>query len=180
MKRKAPKERETDRDFLQAVQMIQNPRVKGGMAKTSIWLPSEMLNWLKEEAAKRDTGMADEIRRRLLISFSAEQEPRDPYTELLLKLIERAARILAADEPWHATRMARETLQAAINNLLWEISRFSGRDVNVSKLQDRYGADAKPETIGPIVAHAVFVDGAKEIFRELAENRKLAESQKQG
>jgi hypothetical protein len=180
MKRKAPKERETDRDFLQAVQMIQNPRVKGGMAKTSIWLPSEMLNWLKEEAAKRDTGMADEIRRRLLLSFSAEQEPRDEYTELLLDLIRRAAKILAADEPWHDTLMANKTFLAAITKLLWQVSDLIRGDAKVSKLQERYGADAKPETIGPIIAHAVFVDGAKEIFRQLAENRNLAESQKQG
>ena len=169
MKRKTQKDMKKTRSLLQAPQTSQNPRAKASMAKTSIWLPGEMLDWVKVEAAKGGLGMADEIRRRLLLSFSADREPRDEYTALLLNLIGHAAKILAADEPWHATRNARETFQAAINNLILEISKFIGCDANQSKLQDKYGAGATPETIGAVIAHAVLVDRATEALRKLGE-----------
>ena len=87
----------------------------------------------------------------------------------VLDLVGHAAKILAADEPWHATRMARETFQAAINNLLLEISKFSGGDAHQSKLRDKYGAGATPETIGAVIAHAVLVDRAREALATLGE-----------
>jgi hypothetical protein len=179
MKRKTPKDPDKTRNILQALQTSQNPRAKGGMVKTSIWLPSEMLDWLKEEASKRAIGMADEIRRRLLLSFSAEQEPRDERTELLLSLISQAAKILAADEPWYVTPFASETFQAAISNLISETAKPLAGDYEKrqTKLQDRYGADAKPETIGPVIAHAVSVDRATKILTEVAER---AESYRKG
>ena len=137
------------------------------MIQTALWLPRDMHERLKELGGER--GLGDEVRRRLQASFRAGHEGDDGYTVLLLDLIGHAAKILGADEQWHVTRPARRLSEAAISNLLVEISKFSGGDVNQSKLQDKYGANAKPDTIGQVIAHAVLVDRATEALRELGE-----------
>lgn len=132
------------------------------MIQTALWLPRDMHEQLKSAGGER--GLGDEIRRRLLVSFAAEQKPREAYTDLLLGLIEWISQNLASDEPWYATEFARDTFQEAIKSVVLELYSHAGGE-GESKLQARYGRDAKPQTIGPVIGHAAFVANAEEELR---------------
>src|SRR6185437_12295097 len=99
--------------------------------------------------------------------FGDQEKPGDAFTGLLVDLIERVAQNLARDEPWYVTEFARATFGAAIIDLIAELSQFGGTVASSpqSNLQSRYGQDAKPQTIGPIIAHAVFVEHAQDVLR---------------
>jgi hypothetical protein len=130
---------------------------------------------LKNAGGER--GLGDEIRRRIALSFAVEQKPRDEDTDLLLRLIERVAQNLAADEPWHATEFARDTFQEALKSVVVELYSHVGGEHGPrgeSKLQARYGRDVKPQTIGPVIGHAAFVANAQEALRlEFSQKKKV-------
>jgi hypothetical protein len=134
------------------------------MTQTALWLPRDMHERLKK--AGGDRGMGDEIRRRLQASFGVEERPRDPITDMLLKLINQIALNLGVDEPWWDNRYAGEVFKSAINELVSElISRGEPRPEAMAKLQTRYGPDEKAETIGRIIARAVLVEHTFELLR---------------
>jgi len=137
------------------------------MIQTALWLPRSMHQELKEAGGER--GLGDEIRRRLVASFGVEKRPRDPFTDHLLDLVERLAVNLSLDEEWWASRFAFDVFKAAINELLWQLASTLGVEEpqrgTTSKLQTRYGPDEKPETIGRILARAVFVENGQEQLR---------------
>ena len=68
------------------------------MIQTALWLPRDMHEKLKQAGGER--GLGDEIRRRLQVTFGAEQRPRDKLTDLLLDLIKQIALNLSLDEAW--------------------------------------------------------------------------------
>lgn len=137
------------------------------MIQTALWLPRAMHQELKEAGGER--GLGEEIRRRLLASFAVEKRPRDADTELLLNLIKRVAVNLSRDEEWWASHFACDVFKAAINEFIRELVSAQGlgepRPGTITKLQTRYGPDEKPETIGRILARAVFVENAEEQLR---------------
>jgi hypothetical protein len=137
------------------------------MIQTALWLPRDMHEQLTKDAGER--GLGDEIRRRLQVSFGVEQRPRDPVTDLLLDLINRIALTLSLDEEWWANRFAFEVFKTAINELLSELISKIGlsepQPGATTKLQTRYGPDAKSETIGRILARAAFAENAQEQLR---------------
>lgn len=136
------------------------------MIQTALWLPREMHDQLKKAGGER--GFGEEIRRRLLASFSVEQSHGDQRTDLLLGLIKRVALNLSLDEEWWANRFAFNVFRAAINELLSDLTTADPPRETIAKLQTRYGADEKPETIGRILARAVLVENAKEGLRRFA------------
>jgi hypothetical protein len=101
---------------------------------------------------------------------------------LLLDLIGRIALILEPDGPWSVDRYALEVFKAATNCLMSEVfQHVSGtgepQPGAASKLQQRYGSDQKPEIIAQILARAVFVEHANEVFaREFGDKKKTAAS----
>jgi hypothetical protein len=138
------------------------------MIQTALWLPRDMHQRLKEAGGER--GLGEEIRRRLVASFGIEKRPRDSDTDLLLDLIKHVAVNLSLDEEWWASHFACDVFKAAINELVRELVSFQGlaepQPGTTTKLQTRYGPDEKPETIGRILARAVFVEHAHEQLRQ--------------
>jgi hypothetical protein len=137
------------------------------MIQTALWLPRDMHEQLKKDGGER--GLGDEIRRRLQVSFGVDPSPGDPATNVLLDQIKRIALNLSHDEEWWSDRFAFDVFKTAINELLSEIASTVGTNQSQpgteTKLQTRYGPDAKPETIGRILAHAAFVENAQEVLR---------------
>jgi hypothetical protein len=139
------------------------------MIQTALWLPRDVHEKLKKEGGER--GLGEEIRRRLEISFGAEQETRDELTDLLLDLIKKIAlKISHHGEQWWCNHLAFDVLKAAINSLLSDlISALHPREEalpeTMARLQSEYGPDAKPESIGPKLAHAVLVENATKALR---------------
>jgi hypothetical protein len=134
------------------------------MIQTALWLPRDMHDQLKQAGAER--GLGDEIRRRLQLTFTAEQRPADEITNVLLKLIERSARNLSSDEEWWANRFTSDALRVAINTLLNLVPPAHPKNeppsATKAKFQTRYGPNATTEIIGQDVARAVLVESATE------------------
>ncbi len=133
------------------------------MIQTALWLPRGMHEQLKNDGGER--GLGDEIRRRLQNSFDAEQLPRDPITDELLYAIKQTVGNL--DEPWHANRFAYDVFKAAINELLLDYQQsIEAQPGTDAKFQSKYGPDAKPDTIGRILAHIALKELAKHADEE--------------
>jgi hypothetical protein len=137
------------------------------MTQTALWLPRETHDQLKKAGGER--GLGEEIRRRLqFLEFivGVEQQPRDPSTDLLLNLIGRTARNLAADEPWWSNRITLDVFKLAINELLSDLFSTLGSKTEppetLAKLQSKYGPGATPETISRMLVRAAFVEHANE------------------
>jgi len=141
------------------------------MIQTALWLPRDMHEKLKEDGGER--GLGDEIRRRLQLTFVAEQQSGDPITDLLLNLIRQIDRKLSLDVSWSEDSIGFDVLRLAINKLLSDLilnihPTSESRQATMAKLQARYGPDAKPETIAEILARTVLVEHATEQFRPRA------------
>jgi hypothetical protein len=134
------------------------------MIQTALWLPRGMHEKLKKAGGER--GLGDEIRRRLQNSFDAEQLPRDPITDGLLYAIKQIEGNL--DEPWHANRFAYDVFKAAIKELLSDYQQsIEAQPGTDTKFQTKYGPDAKPDTIGRILAHIALKELAKRPFVDM-------------
>ena len=121
------------------------------MIQTALWLPRGMHEKLGKAGGARKLG--DEIRRRLKKSFDAEQLPRDPFTGELLDAIKQIEGNL--DESWHKNPFVYDVFKEAINRLLSNYQP-EAQPQTESKLQTKYGAGVKPETIGQILADVAF------------------------
>jgi hypothetical protein len=121
------------------------------MIQTALWLPRDMHELLKKAGGER--GMGDEIRRRLEASFGAEQgATTDPKTAELLDKIARLALNTPLNGPWHADGEVFEVFKAAINATLSSYQPSGEATGPTGRLQDTYGQDATPETVGRILA----------------------------
>ena len=67
------------------MQKQKSTRETKNMIQTALWLPRDMHEQLKKAGGER--GLGDEIRRRLQITFDAENPRRDPTTRELLEEI---------------------------------------------------------------------------------------------
>ena len=136
------------------MQKRHSTRETKNMIQTALWLPRAVHERLKKDGGER--GLGDEIRRRLRMSFDVEDARRDRTTRELLDEIEQVATTASFEEPWHANRFAFEVFKAAINALISSHEPSSDAPAIVAGLQKVYGPDAKPETIGRILA-GVFI-----------------------
>jgi hypothetical protein len=138
------------------------------MIQTALWLPRDMHEELKRGGGER--GLGEEIRRRLEMSFAIEQEPPDKFTDVAVSLIRKIAlRILGFGEPWSDSRQGFEIFRSAVSSLFPELLlaldvRSEVLPETLAKLQSEFGPDAKPETIGPKLAHIAVVERATELL----------------
>lgn len=123
------------------------------MIQTALWLPREMHEQLKQAGGER--GLGDEIRRRLRATFDTESLRRDETTRSLLDEIEQIALSMSIADPWHANRGAFDVFKVALNLLLQSHQPSAQAPGTVNKLEELYGPDAKPETIGRILANVI-------------------------
>jgi len=87
-----------------------------GMVQTTIWLPQQMHQRLKEIGGAG--GASEEIRRRLEASFEAEKAPKNPKNMQLLEAIAFVAEKAEWDfGNWSQDPFAFETLKTALD--LW-------------------------------------------------------------
>jgi hypothetical protein len=139
------------------------------MIQTALWLPRDMHEKLKEAGGER--GLGEEIRRRLQVTFNAEQRPSDPVTDLLADLLRRVALDLTDGRPWYENRWTCDVIKEALDELVSSLCLARHQSVGapepaiMSKLQAKYGPDVKPETIGPMLARDALVENAKEQLR---------------
>ena len=130
------------------------------MIQTALWLPRGMHEKLKK--AGGDRGLGDEIRRRLVLSYAAEETASDQTTYDLLVMIKEIAHNLSFDETWHTNRFNFDVFKVAIDTLL-SLYQPSGeaQPETKAKLQKRFGHE-DPEVIGRIMAHlAVHVPASR-------------------
>lgn len=130
------------------------------MIQTALWLPRGMHEKLKK--AGGDRGLGDEIRRRLVLSYAAEETASDQTTYDLLVMIKEIAHNLSFDETWHTNRFNFDVFKVAIDTLL-SLYQPSGeaQPETKAKLQKSFGHE-DPEVIGRIMAHlAVHVPASR-------------------
>ena len=109
------------------------------MIQTALWLPRDVHERLKKEGAERG-GLGDEIRRRIQMSFDAEDVRRDPITRQLLDEIEQVVIASSIHEPWYANRFAFKMFKAAIDALISSLEPNSeAPSMTVAELQRVYG-----------------------------------------
>jgi hypothetical protein len=126
------------------------------MVQTAVWLPYSMRDDLKR-AAGGEGEMGNEIRRRLQISLKADQSLRDKRTTELINAIMRIDGNLPV-KPWHEDRLGFEVFKAALSELLAEYQPKSEvQSASAKELQNRYGENEKPETVGRILARAALM-----------------------
>ena len=126
------------------------------MIQTALWLPRDVHERLKKEGAELE-GLGDQIRRRIQMSFGAEDLRRDRITSRLLDEIEQVVVASSIHEPWYANRFAFQMFKAAIDALISSLEPNSeAPSIAVVELQRVYGPDANAETVGRILA-GVFI-----------------------
>jgi hypothetical protein len=122
------------------------------MIQTALWLPRDVHERLTQQGAAGG-GLGDEIRRRIRMSFDAEEMGRDQITRELLDDIEQAALTCSMDEPWYANRFAFDVFKAATNRLISNREpHITAPGIAGTRLEKVYGPDANPETIGRALA----------------------------
>jgi hypothetical protein len=142
------------------------------MIQTAVWLQRDMHERLKRAGGER--GLGDEIRRRLQSTIDAEQQRRDPITELLVDLIRKMTSALAdGNKTWSDDQWASETLKDAAGILILKLCLSSQEGKQsaqpaptlLEKLQAKYGPNMKPENTGRLLADAALVENAIEALR---------------
>jgi hypothetical protein len=120
------------------------------MIQTAVWLPRDMHERLKNEGASRE-GLGEEIRRRIQMSFDAEDAARDEITRELLDEIRQVAIASSTEGRWYTNCFTFNVFKAAADAL---ISRLEPKNAPgmTARLQKLYGTDAKAETVGRILA----------------------------
>jgi hypothetical protein len=127
------------------------------MVQTALWLPRDVHERLGKEGAERAVGLGEEIRRRIQMSFDAEDVRRDPITRDLLDDIEQTILACSVDGQWYANHFNFGMLKAAINALISnQEPHHTAPTIGSERLQKLYGPDANPETVGRILA-GVFI-----------------------
>lgn len=130
---------------------MKRKNVRSGMVQSAVRLPQSLHERLKMAGGAR--GMGEEIRDRLEASFEAEAGARsDPKTRELLEKIERLALNIPLNEPWHADREVFEIFKAAINATLSSYQPSNEPSGPKGRLQNMYGQEATPETVGRVLA----------------------------
>jgi hypothetical protein len=122
------------------------------MEHTAVMLPLNLLERLREDAKAADQGVSAEIRRRLQLTYDQEGLQRDPKTSELLSEIERLALTTPLDVPWYADGDAFKVFKGAIDATLSKYQPSSKTPGPTGRLQNMYGQDATPETVGRILA----------------------------
>ena len=133
------------------------------MIQTALWLPRDVHERLTQQGAEGG-GLGDEIRRRIRMSFDAEEVRRDQITRELLDDIEQVALACSMDEPWYANHFAFGMFKSATNALI------SNREPNSTapsiagtRLKKVYGPDANAETVGRALGVSSSPGGAGEM-----------------
>jgi hypothetical protein len=139
------------------------------MIQTAVWLQRDVHERLKRAGGER--GLGDEIRRRLQLTVDAEQQWRDPITELLVDLTRKIAFGLAdGTNRWGENRWAAEQLKEGVGSLILKLCMSSQESSQppptlLEKLRAKYGPDVKTEDIGRFLAEAALVENAIEALR---------------
>jgi hypothetical protein len=128
-------------------------RETANMIQSSVWLPRDMHEQLKQAGGER--GLADEIRRRVQLTFTTEGWRRDEKTRSLLEEIEQLALSMSFHDHWHAAHFTFRVFKQALNRLLSSYEPGEDTPGTVTRLQAKYGSDVKPETIGEIIADTI-------------------------
>ena len=121
------------------------------MIQTAVWLPRDMHERLKNEGARRE-GLGEEIRRRIQMSFDAEDADRDEITRELLDEIGQVAIASSVEGGrWYTNLFTFNVFKAAADAL---ISRLEPKNAPgmTARLHKLYGPDAKAEIVGRILA----------------------------
>jgi hypothetical protein len=122
------------------------------MIQTAVWLPRDMHERLKNEGAGRE-GLGEEIRRRIQMSFDAEEKTgRDEITLELLDEIGQAAIASSTEGRWYTNRFTFNVFKAAADALISRLEPNSEAPGMTTRLQKLYGSDAKAETVGRVLA----------------------------
>lgn len=122
--------------------------------QTSLRMPEALRDRLAQAASEAGRGLGEEIRRRLEASFGSTPVSADPKTGDLLRLIARAAAILAEHwVPWHEDAGPFAVFNAAIENVL---SRQQPKASGAIKKSYRgavmFDASTPPERQGAMLA----------------------------
>jgi len=142
------------------------------MIQTAVWLPRGMHERLKRDGGER--GLGDEIRRRLQLTVDADQQWRDPVTELLVNDVRKIVfRLADGNKTWWEDRWAAKTLKEAVFRLIQRLcpsSEEGGESAQpapalLEKLQAKYGPDLNSEKIGRLLADEALVENAIEGLR---------------
>jgi hypothetical protein len=130
------------------------------MVQTAVWLPRDLLAWLKETGGER--GLGEEVRRQLQVAFAAGQGalgPGDNTTGELLNQIKDIAADLSRDGPWYSDQFVFDVFKSAIDALLLEHLLEQGPPTDaspeiVARLKAKYRLE-KPEDIGLLIARVI-------------------------
>jgi len=126
------------------------------MIQTALWLPRDVHERLTQQGAEGG-GLGDEIRRRIRMSFDAEEVTPDQITRGLLDDIGQVALACSMDEPWYANHFAFGMFKSAINALIAHREPHrTAPSIAGTRLQKVYGPDANAETVGRALA-GVFI-----------------------
>ena len=120
------------------------------MIQTAVWLPRDMHERLKNEGARRE-GLGEEIRRRIQMSFDAQDAGPDGITRELLDEIGQVAIASSTEGQWYTNLFTFNVFKAAADALISRLEPKNAPGIT-PRLQKLYGPDAKAEIVGRILA----------------------------